>query len=384
MAARWGERVTTTRLRALALLGGVLLATGAGGLLPFAASADSTSPSPAPSGSGSSAGAASTPVTFGIGPSTKGKIDSRSGFTTLVQAGGSTRDEFAVVNLTEAPLTLNIYAADAYNSPDGTLALEPASTKPVDAAAWVRFATPTGKGFIVLKPRETRYIPFTVRVPKNAYAGDHLAGVIASTVTAGQTPGERGTDLKLEQRVALRLGVRVAGELRPELTIENLTASYTGTLNPFGTGTAVVSYTVHNTGNVRLGGRQSVHVQGLTGPAALATDVPDVPMLLPGGTAAVTLPVEGVSPLLHLTAAVTVTVLAPAGDANPPAAVATATTTFWAIPWTLLALLLLAAIVGAWFWRRRASGGSGPGRREAGSTPGSAELVSAGSRHAKS
>lgn len=337
----------------LAVLASVALLPTPGAMASTASPGPSASPSPVPSASGASGEAAEKPVvTFGIGPSTKGKVDRRSNYNVLAPRGGVVRDEVALVNLTLEPLTLNLYAADAVNGPDGAIGLEPAATKPVDAATWVTFATPTGKGYVVLKPRQTLAVPFTVTVPKEAEIGDHLAGVVASTVTQGQTPGERGTDISFEQRVAVRLSVRVAGELRPELSVENLTAVYAGALNPFGRGTAVVTYTVRNTGNVRLGGRQAVHVQGVVGPIAYADDVPDIPMLLPGGSATVSIPVPEALPLGLMTAAVTVVALAPAGDANPPSAMASGSSTFWAVPWTLLALILGLLLLAGWLWRR--------------------------------
>jgi hypothetical protein len=377
----------TPRLRRLPAAGGALLVVATLLVAPLSpAAADTATPSPSPS-AGAAAGSDPTapPVTFGIGPSTKGKLDRRPNFTLLIVPGKSAKDEFAVVNLTEKPLTLNIYAADAYNGPDGALNLEPAAKAPRDLAKWVKFTTPTGKGFIVLPPRSTRFIPFTVTVPKTAYVGDHLAGVIASTVSAGQAPGDRGADIKLEQRVALRLGVRVAGELTPELTVENVSATYAGTLNPFGKGTAEVTYTVRNTGNVRLGGRQEVKVRGLTGPTVSAGNLPDIPLLLPGGSASVTVPVADIVPLVYLTASVTVQVLAPAGDANPPAPVATGSTTFWAVPWTLLAVFLGILLLGGWLWRRRRMPStSGTGRRSADASPNrDSDLVGAGTRREK-
>ena len=336
-----------------------------------AASAGSAQPSPSASGS-----AVEKPVvTFGIGPSKKGKIDRRSNFAFLTPRGTTVTDEVAVVNLTLEPLTLNLYAADAVNGPDGTLGLEPSAKEPVDAASWVTFATPTGKGYVVLAPRETRFVEFTVTVPEDALVGDHLAGVIASTVSQGATPGERTTDITFEQRIGLRLAIRVAGELNPQLTVQDMSATYAGSLNPFAKGTAVVTYTVRNTGNVRLGGSQRVTVSGLFGSTAVATGVPDIPLLLPGGSATVSVPVDGVLPAIYLNGTVTVTVLAAAGDANPPAEPVVATVGFWAIPWTLFALITaLLLILGAW-WRRRVTPAITPGGRRSRHEP---ELVDAG------
>jgi hypothetical protein len=345
---------------------------------PAYASSTSPSPSPKPSASASGEAGSSTVgnpvVTFGIGPSSHHKVDRRPNYNMLSPKGGSISDEVAVVNLTYQPLTLNLYASDGLNADDGSLTLQPGYVKPKDAAAWVTFGGRGSKGFVQLAPRETAYVPFVVKIPKDAYVGDHLAGVVASLVSQGATPGDRGTKVKLEQRVGIRLGVRVAGVLSPGLEVKDVQATYAGSANPFGKGTATVTYTVTNTGNVRLGGQQEVNVHGVIGPIASAGKLTDVPMLLPGNSAKVTVTVPDVTPMGYETVDVSIAGLSVAGDADPPVEIATGSTTFWAIPWTLLAGLLGLAALGAGLVRRRRN--SVPPAETGGrSMPSSDELV---------
>ena len=354
LSAGYRDPVLTMRkLLAAAAAVSVILLNGS----PALAASSSPSPSPKPSPSGSSgADAAGKPVvTFGIGPSRNHQIDRRPNYNMLSPKGGAVSDEVAVVNLTYQPLTLNLYAADGLNADDGSLTLQPGYVKPKDAAAWVTFGGRGSKGFITLAPREKAYVPFVVRIPKSAYVGDHLAGIVASLVSEGSTPGERGTNVKLEQRVGIRLGVRVAGVLKPELEVKDLTADYAGTLSPFGKGSVTVTYTVTNKGNVRLGGMQEVSVHGLIGPTATAGDLVNVPMLLPGNSAKVSVTVPDVMPVGYETVDVSINGLAVAGDADPAVEVASASTNFWAIPWTLLAILLGLAAIGASVLRFRRS-----------------------------
>jgi hypothetical protein len=358
--------------RRLTLLAGAaalaLLSTTATG----SASASGSSPSPSPSAAATSA---PETVTYGLGPSTKGKLDLRAGYRLITTPGGSVADEVAVVNVSDVPLTLNLYAVDAVSGADGEVGLKAAADKLEDAAAWVSFRTPSGKGFVKLKPRETVFVPFTVAVPKNAPVGDHVAGVVVSTVATGQSPGDRAASVTLEQRVALKLAVRVAGELNPQLTVEGLEARYFGTLNPFGSGSATVTYTVRNTGNVRLGGTQSVSVTNLLGSTASAASVPDVPLLLPGGSATFTVPVDGVSPLVVMRADVRIFPVAAEGDANPSTLEVGASTMFWAVPWLLIALLLLLVLAVAAYLRNRRRDTPAAGRRER--SAGGTDLVGA-------
>ena len=350
--AGYGEPVLRmSKLLAAAATISIIVLTGSPALA--ASSTPSPAPSPNPSGSSATDAAGKPVVTFGIGPSKNKQVDRRPNYNMLSPKGGLVSDEVAVVNLTYQPLTLNLYAADGLNADDGSLTLQPGYVKPKDAAAWVTFGGRGAKGYVKLAPREKVYVPFVVHVPKTAYVGDHLAGIVASLVSEGTTPGERGTNVKLEQRVGIRLGVRVAGVLTPGLEVKDLQAAYAGTVNPFGKGNVTVTYTVTNTGNVRLGGQQEVSVHGLIGPIAAAGQLANVPMLLPGNSAKVSVTVPDVTPVGYMTADVSVSGLAVAGDADPATEVASASTNFWAIAWTLLAGLLGLTAIGAAVLRRR-------------------------------
>ena len=349
---------------------GLSLALSAGSAGAASTAGPSASPSPSPT-----AGAAPSTVTYGLGPATNGGLDLRASYRLITTPGGTVMDEVAVVNVSDVPLTLNLYAVDAVNGTDGEVGLKAAAAELEDSAAWVRFQTPSGKGYVELRPRQTLFVPFTVTVPKNAPVGDHLAGVVVSTVATGQSPGDRAASVTLEQRVALKLAVRVAGELNPQLTVDGLTARYSGTLNPFGSGSATLTYTVRNTGNVRLGGTQSASVTSLLDSTASAAAVPDVPLLLPGGSATFTVPVDGVSPLVLMRADVRVFPVAAEGDANPSTLEVTASTVFWAVPWLLIALLLLLVLAVAAYLRNRRRDTPAAGRRER--SAGGTDLVGA-------
>jgi hypothetical protein len=355
-AAARGHRRQSRHL-AVALIA-LLVALVAGFDTP--AIAATTTPSPtSPNASGHSAG---PKATFGIGPANVKGIDGRAYLNFLASPGSRLTDHVAVVNLAARKVSLALYVADATVSADGAFGYLPRSAPRADAAKWITPQTAHHAKTITLGPRKTVVVPLTIVVPTDASPGDHAAGVIVSLTS--HVTGSVGPNL--EQRVALRTFIRVSGTLRPELSVENLSARYSGTLNPFGGGTATVHYRVHNTGNVQLGARQTLAISGLFGTRHPAKALADIPLLLPDTSVDVVATVHGVLPQVRLTARVVLYPLRAAGDVDPGiAAQFSATTSFWAIPWPLIILLAsLLLLVALWvYWRRqRRRGKRGGGR----------------------
>lgn len=136
----------------------------------------------------------------------------------------------------------------------------------------------------------------------------------------------------------------MAGELKPALTVEGLHTSYHGTANPFGTGSATVTYTVRNTGNVRLAARQAVRVRYLFGGGAKVAAPRDIPELLPGAAVNITTSATGVVPAMRDTTTVTVDPRPVRGDIQHRVLPrVTRVEDFWAVPWAMLVVLLVAA-----------------------------------------
>jgi hypothetical protein len=297
--------------------------------------------------------AAAKKATFGIGPANAKGLDGRPYLSFLASPGSRLTDRIAVLNLGIKKVTLNLYVADAKIGTDGAFGYLARSAPRSDAATWITPETAGRSTTVTLGPQGRAVIPVSLTVPANASPGDHAAGIILSlTSRVTSSAGER---VDFEQRVALRTFIRISGPLHPQLTVENLTARYSGTLNPIRGGAVTVHYRVHNTGNVRLGARQTVAISGLLATRHPGKALADVPLLLPGSSFDVTTTVHGVLPQLRLTAQVKLFPLTVAGDVNPglPARFS-GQTSLWAIPWGLgivigaVALLILLALL----WRR--------------------------------
>lgn len=314
-----------------------------------AGTAPRTDPAPAPSG-----GAA----TFGIQPATATARDkSRDSFTYQATPGAKKTDYVAVSNYSTSPLKLRIYATDAYNTADGGFTVLPLDTKARDVGLWVSFAATT----VTLPAKSSQILPFTLQVPASARPGDHVGGIMLSLTT--QASDGKGGQIAVESRVGTRLQVRVPGALKPQLTVTQVRATYHGSANPFGSGSVTVSYTVQNTGNVRMSATQSIHVSSLIGGSRPSLPITDVKELLPGDQEQVTATVKGVLPSFTSTVRVSVVPKPVPGDVDPVMAAMDESFSLTTIPWTMILLvLMLGALGGVWVWQRRA-------RKRRGATP---------------
>jgi len=337
------------------------------GLAGPASAVDTATPVASPSSSptpGPPAGATNPNlVTFGVQPATPDsqgvmRPDIRPFLYYVAGAGATITDHVAILNYSNRPLRLAVYSTDALNDDKGGFALLPGSTKPSDAGSWASIGTSRQTVTVPARTKSSTgqesygfvIVPFTVKVPANASPGDHVAGVLASLVTGGD-PGQQA-NVKLDQRVGTRMFIRVAGKLAPGIAVENVSAHYTGSLNPIAKGSATVTFTVANRGNVKLGGRLKVDVTGLLGRTA-SISLPDLPLLLPGNAIDLTVQVLDVVPQIRNTATVTLTPLKLQGDSDPDLPDVTGSAAFWAVPWMLVALLLLMILLGWYLWHRR-------------------------------
>lgn len=286
------------------------------------------------------------PLTWSVQPATAKGLDTRPNITRTVSRGQRVVDFVAVSNYSTKPLTLNLYATDAFNTDKGEFSLLPSATKPTDVGTWIKLK----KKKLTVPARSKTNVPFSIAVPADAMPGDHTGGIVASLVTTARTTDT--TKVALEQRAGTRVYLRVTGETDPALVVTDVTTTYEASAGPASGGVAVVTYTARNTGNTRLTGRRTVEVAGPLGLARATAPASVLPDLLPGEQATFTERIDGVRPLVRLTADVTIEPVL-AGSASEIAE-ATGSAGTWAVSWILLAVVVLAALL-TWFALRRRS-----------------------------
>ncbi|MFG3689313.1 WxL protein peptidoglycan domain-containing protein [Micromonospora sp. NPDC047740] len=296
-------------------------------------------PTPPPAG-GSPKAEAPAAVTWGVSPSSPKGPNGRAAFAYKLDPGARLTDYVAVTNHSARPITLSVYASDAVTTAQGGFDLLPAARRPVDVGSWVSL---TSRQLTI--PSSSRVdVPFTVNVPANATPGDHVGGVVASLTAT--TTDAHGNQVAVDHRVGTRIYLRVTGELRPALALEDVRVQHRGSLNPFGGGEVTATATVRNTGNVRLAGTPTVHAAGPLGLTAGSASGGTLPEILPGDAVRTTVRLAQVPPLFRLTVTAAVTPTAVAGQTlDPPPGTVSHQVTVWAVPWSQL--LMLALLAGA-------------------------------------
>ena len=271
----------------------------------------------------------------------------RANFSFVVSPGETVTDTVRITNLGATTLELDLYAADAVLGDGAEFDLAGAEATPVAVGAWVELPEdsveiPAGEGVDV---------EFELTVPEGADPGDRTGGIVTSLTTEGTD--ESGREVVTELRLVSRVQVRVAGPVDASLAVSDLTLDFEGSGNPASSGRGIVTYTVTNDGNVRIGADQTVHVRGLFGTTGREAVLDDVPELLPGASIDVEVPIDGVWPTFRTTAEVELhpRVGAVGEGEGPAVAAATASTATATIPWPQL--LVVAAIAVAWWWKRR-------------------------------
>jgi hypothetical protein len=295
-------------------------------------------------------------VTWSVFPATStGQDPNRNDFNYgVVQAGSSISDHVEIVNRSKSSAAFSIYATDASGTTQsGALTLLPAGQKPTDIGAWANFPGGAGQLSAVIPGNKAIIEPFTINVPRQATPGDHTGALIAAVGVPHLNSA--GVMVVENYRIAVPIDIRVSGALKAGLQVSSISTGFSDSINPFGNGSADISYTVTNTGNVRQSATQLVTVTGPFGQSSFVRPA-NLAMVLPGDSIRVSVSVPGLFPDGSMTANVAVTPGWPPKTVRLPqnAAVADGSASLFAIPWSLigLVLLLIAAGVGVRFYFR--------------------------------
>jgi len=261
-------------------------------------------------------------------------------FQPTLTAGQNYNDSLTVVNQNSTAATFNLYGSDAFNTAAGGFGLKKRTDHMTAMGAWIQLPITQ----ITLAPSSFEVIPFSIDVPAGTPPGDHAGGVVIESTT-GKTTVHGALSVTVLQAVAVRVYGRVQGKLVSSMAVTNLSVSPKTTVSSlFGLGTASkVTFTVANTGNVRLSSTAKVDLSPLFGGSA-GTHVVHVPQLLPQNSVTYTVPFKSVIPFGQLTATVHLTAPGTSSSGSASALV---------IPWLLLLVIVVVVVLIVWLRRRR-------------------------------
>jgi hypothetical protein len=209
----------------------------------------------------------------------------KSYFILQAKRGAVISDQVRIVNTGSATGTAFLYPVDATTGQtSGAVYLSRQSPRR-DVGAWVRLA----RRQVTLAPGASAVVPFAIRVPAGAHAGDHLGGIVAEN---SQIQGGRGSG-------ALRIRIKHLTIAAVELQLRGRVVAGVA---PSGVkaggqqGWQYVYIHLRNTGNVMVKPSGSLVIRNATGrrvasrKLVLDTFVPgtaiDYPVLLPHRTLA--------------------------------------------------------------------------------------------------
>lgn len=290
--------------------------------------------------------AAEGDVTWSVRTASNSYGAERANYSFAVNPGGQIHDGIVVTNKGTDALDLTVYAVDGETNASGQLGGQQKDAKQHGLGAWLHADQPT----LTLAAGQSVEVPLTIDVPKNATPGEYVGVVFTERSQQGQST------ISVDQRLGLKVSLRVGGAVTPKLAVEDVHLAYHGSANPFAKGDATLTYTVHNTGNAIMSARQTAEVAGPFGLARVkAPKLEDVPQLLPGESWKVRVELHGVAPLLLLHANVDVLPVRTdaSGTVSGLAAIVEGDHAL-AVPWPLFVLLVLvAAFATGWVTLRR-------------------------------
>jgi hypothetical protein len=351
------HRLSPVRARVLA--GTVLLAViGAVAAAPAASAvpASPASPVSAARPGQPASGAPAGTISWSVEPASATAPDTRTIFSYQnIEPGSTITDHVAVFNRSSVAVAFLVYATDASGtSASGALTLLPGNQRPRDIGAWVTFPGHKSGLSVVIGADKGIIEPFTITVPLRATPGDHIGGMIAAVAVLHRTAS--GTAVTLTQRIAVPMELRVTGKLVAALSVQSVSVGFHNPFNPFGGGSARVTYSVVNTGNVMLAGTQAVTITGPFG-AKSTIRMHALPVILPGDSIQYSASSGGLYPAGSIGAHVTLTPGWPAGATHLPVALVSASgsSSAFEVPWALLVLLIVLG-GGGFGWRRASKG----------------------------
>jgi LysM repeat protein len=173
-------------------------------------------------------------------------------FVYELKPGESVKDGVQIFNNTEESKTIAVYATDAIVSSGGAFACAQAADEIKDVGKWISIS----KSTVTLAPGTNVVVPFSVTLPNDTQPGEHN-GCIAIQEADAESANV-GNGIALSFRSAIRMAITVPGEIKKELTIQNV--SLLGKTDKL-----IGTISLKNNGNVSLDATVDTDLTGMFG-----------------------------------------------------------------------------------------------------------------------
>jgi hypothetical protein len=198
------------------------------------------------------------------------RIETRSYFVYDAVGGQLITDQVRVINTSDQPGLVRLYAVDAATGQNSGPVYLPATAERNKAGAWMTLATRE----LLLEAGEERLVEFVVRVPSDARTGDHLGGIVAEGATITRQADGSNFAVNLQVRNVVAVHLIVPGQRVDQLRI-------TGIVPTVQQGMQTLVIGLHNQGTHMVKGAGKLTISDAAG-AQLAAAPVQLDSILPG------------------------------------------------------------------------------------------------------
>ena len=196
-------------------------------------------------------------------------------FIYTLDSGELKNGKVTVTNTSGERVVVRVYPVDAVTTKDGAFAPQSEDNKSVGVGSWIALR----ESEILLGPRESKTVDFTIRVPDGSDVGDHMGAIIVQSVEP--TGGIEGSGLRITTRVGVRVYITVPGDMVKKLVFGDFVEETQDRVVTFAS-------TFVNEGNVRIRLKGNIEITNSKGIVVGDVSIPEREVF-PGKT--ITIPI---------------------------------------------------------------------------------------------
>jgi hypothetical protein len=220
----------------------------------------------------------------------------KSYFSYGIAPGATVEGALDLTNNARSALHVDLYPADAYNTPDGALTGPLLGEPSKNTGNWLTVDTSA----VTLKPGQNKRVKFKMTVPADTAAGDYFGFIFVQPSPAEQAapsgaPGEKAPvsiNVKVVQRLGVCIWERVPGSLQNVLKV--------GTLKKIiDRGRLFLELELSNEGNTYLKPTGSWSLKSPSGEVVTSQIPNELGYILPGHPMKLRIPIQTTRPLVR-------------------------------------------------------------------------------------